>query len=72
MGDGQRDHVGGKALALRRLVGVLLLGDAVGKAEAAGDIGGLRNVLGRAGAGVPRDQDGSGDLSRAVFVDIYL
>ena len=72
MGDGQRDHVGGKALALRRLVGVLLLGDAVGKAEAAGDIGGLRNVLGRAGAGVPRDQDGSGDLSRAVFVDIIL
>ena len=72
MGDGQRDHVGGKALALRRLVGVLLLGDAVGKAEAAGDIGGLRNVLGRAGAGVPRDQDGSRDLSHAVFVDIIL
>ena len=72
MGDGQRDHVGGKALALCRLVGVLLLGDAVGKAEAAGDIGSLRNVLGRAGAGVPREQDGSGDLSRAVFVDIIL
>ena len=72
MGDGQRDHVGGKALALRGLICVLLFADAVAEAEAAGDIGGLRNVLGRAGAGAPREQDGSGDLSRAVFVDIIL
>ena len=72
MGDGQRDHVGSEALALRGLVCILLLADTVAEAEAAGDIGGLRNVLGRAGAGVPREQDGSGDLSRAVFVDIIL
>lgn len=70
--DGDRGDIGGEALALRGLIGVLLLADTVAEAEAAGDIGGLRNVLGRAGAGVPRDQDGSGNLSRAVFVDIIL